>query len=174
MLRDNNGYGEWDDTLPAFLAELAQDGVDLELTGFSPEDIDRFIREASRSPRDPDEAPPLPAKPTSRLGEVYELGPHRLVCGDSPDPDTLATLTGGEQAAAVWSDPPYGVGYVGRTKKKLTIENDTPEGLGELLRAVFLAVGSHVEPGGRVLPAAPAGPLGTVFRRARAGGLAVP
>jgi len=165
VLRDNNSYGEWGDTLPAFLAELATEGVELELTGFSPQDLDRLIREATRVPRDPDETPPAPATPKSRPGELYELGPHRLVCGDSRDPNTLAKLMGDEQAAAIWSDPPYGVRYVGRTRDRLTIENDEPEGLAELLKAVFAAVGSHVEPGGAFYLAAPAGPLGTVFRQ---------
>jgi hypothetical protein len=114
VLRDNNAYGEWDDTLAAFLAELMTDGVDAELTGFSPADLDRLIREATRMPRDPDETPPLPATPRSKPGELYQLGPHRLVCGDSRDPSTLEKLLGGEQAAAIWSDPHYGVRYAGR------------------------------------------------------------
>ena len=96
---------------------------------------------------------------------MYELEAHRLVCGDARDPDTLAKLMGGERAAAVWTDPPYGVRYVGGTKKKLTIENDTPEGPGAPSGQSSPSVGEHVEPGGAFYLAAPAGPLGTVFRQ---------
>jgi DNA modification methylase len=51
-----------------------------------------------------------PAEPRSRLGEIYELGPHRLVCGDATDPEQVQELMGAEQAALMATDPPYGVG----------------------------------------------------------------
>ena len=110
-MRDNNGYGEWDESLPEFLAQLEADGVELELTGFAPDELDRLLAELTRPVRDPDEAPPVPASPRSRLGELYELGPHRLLCADSTDPDAVGTLFGGERAGMVFTDPPYGVCY---------------------------------------------------------------
>jgi DNA modification methylase len=109
VLRDNNSYGEWDDTLPQFLAELGQEGVELELTGFAPEDLDRLIREATRVPRDPDETPPVPATPKSRPGELYELGPHRLLCGDATNPEHVAAVLAGASPFLLLTDPPYGV-----------------------------------------------------------------
>ncbi len=166
VLRDNNGYGEWDDTLPAFLAEMAADGVDLDLSGLAPEDLEQFIREASRSPRDPDEAPPAPAVPRSKPGEVYELGPHRLVCGDATDPDVVETLTAGERASAVWTDPPYGVEYVGKTSQALRLVNDSPDATLALLTDAFVSVGGVLEPGAPFYVASPAGPMGSVFRGA--------
>ena len=167
MFLDNRPFGEGDEDFAGeLLAELVAGGGDLDLTGFEHTEAAGLLRRLAQRDRDPDEAPPLPGgEPESKPGELYELGAHRLVCGDARDPERLATLMGGEQAAAVWSDPPYGVEYVGRTRKKLTIENDSPEGLGELLRDVFASVASHVEPGGAFYVAAPAGPMGTVFRQ---------
>ncbi len=58
-----------------------------------------------------DDVPPLPDEPESKPGEVYELGQHRLVCGDSTDADTIALVMDGGKADCVWSDPPYGLDY---------------------------------------------------------------
>src|SRR5699024_2944205 len=56
-------------------------------------------------------------------GDVWLLGPHRLVCGDAGDPDTVRQALDGRQADLLWTDPPYGVSYVGKTSDALTIEN---------------------------------------------------
>jgi hypothetical protein len=58
---------------------------------------------------DPDDAPEPPKRPESKRGQVYELGPHRLMCGDATDAGDVATLMGGDQAQLVLTDPPYGV-----------------------------------------------------------------
>jgi DNA modification methylase len=65
------------------------------------------------APEDADAVPDLPDKPESKPGEVYELGPHRLVCGDSTDADVLELLMAGEKADVLLTDPPYGVSYGG-------------------------------------------------------------
>src|SRR5207248_7250183 len=84
-LRDNNPYGEWDEpALAELLAELGEGGVDLALSGFGERELDRLLAELP-AVQDPDEAPPLPAEPESGPGELYELGPHRLLCGDARD-----------------------------------------------------------------------------------------
>jgi DNA modification methylase len=109
MLRDNQGYGEWDDTAVAtLLAEL--DETALDLTGFASSDVDRLLR-SLRPAVDPDDAPPVPAKPRSKPGEVYELGPHRLMCGDATDADQVTALMGGGTVRLIATDPPYGVDY---------------------------------------------------------------
>jgi DNA modification methylase len=108
----------------------------------------------------------LPAEPRSTPGEVYELGPHRLLCGDARDAGALAGLVAGANVEALWTDPPYGVSYVGKTKDSLTIENDGRDGLAALLVAAFNAVDTVLAPSGRFYIAAPAGPQGTVFRNA--------
>ena len=66
-------------------------GVDLALTGFAESRPRPDPRRHSQPPNDPDDAPPLPTgEPESRRGEIYELGPHRLLCGDATDPDAIA------------------------------------------------------------------------------------
>ncbi len=69
-----------------------------------------------------DQVPALQGKPISRLGEIYELGDHRIMCGDSTDPEFVQKLMADEQANMVWTDPPYNVDYEGGTGLK--IEND--------------------------------------------------
>ena len=165
-LRDNNPYGEWDDSLLAeLLAEIAADGIDLALTGFDSRELDRLLA-SLQSENDPDDIPDLPEKPDSKLGEVYELGGHLVACTDSTDQATIERLFAGARAELMWTDPPYGVEYVGKTSRRLRIANDSPEGLPELLRGAFGAADRVLAEGGRFYIAAPAGPLGTEFRLA--------
>jgi DNA modification methylase len=91
---------------------------------------------------------------------------HKLLCGDSTKPEDVARVMGGEQAVMLWTDPPYGVSYVGKTKAALTIQNDGAEGLPDLLARAFTAADSVMAPGASFYLAAPAGPQGTVFRQA--------
>lgn len=123
---------------------------------------------ALRAPEVEPEPIEPPAEPRSVPGEIYQLGPHRLLCGDARDADALARLVDGATAEVLWTDPPYGVSYVGKTKDSLTIENDGREGLGGLLVAAFRAVDTVLAPSGRFYIAAPSGPQGTVFRNSLA------
>jgi len=118
----------------------------------------------------PEEAPAITAP-----GDLWRLGAHRLICGDARDPATIAALMGDELATCCWTDPPYGVSYVGgnheRTSKErlavggLTIRNDAldPSDLGALLDAAFAAVDVVLVPGARIYVSPPAGPLAAVF-----------
>jgi DNA modification methylase len=166
-LRDNNAWGEWDEpALAEILAELAAGGVDLALTGFEHKDIDRLLA-GFTSELDPDELPPLPiGPPDSKPGEIYELGPHRLLCGDATDPEQLAALMAGQRAELLLTDPPYGVSYSGKTRRALTIRNDDQAGLAALLRTGFAAADAVLNPSARFYVFAPAGPAGTEFRLA--------
>jgi len=97
---------------------------------------------------DPDEAPELPEEPYVQPGELWLLGDHRLLCGDSTKPDDVERLMEGETAEAMWTDPPYGVGYVGKNRRALTIANDSAtQG-----PAVFAAAA-------RIAPLAPSAPF---------------
>jgi DNA modification methylase len=166
-LRDNNSYGEWDERrLSELLAELSGAGVDLELAGFASADLDRLLAGIGAG-REPDDVPSLPVGvPDSVPGRVYELGPHRLLCGDATDREQVLSLAGGEVCEVFLTDAPYGVGYVGRTKRALTIRNDGCEGLPMLLEEAFVAADAVLAPSARFYVAAPAGPNGTVFRLA--------
>jgi DNA modification methylase len=165
-LRDNNQYGEWDEpALADLLAELAADGVDLALTGFQSGDLDRILAGLAAD-TDPDDAPPLPDAPESRPGEIYQLGSHRLLCGDARAPAALERLLDGERAELLWTDPPYGVDYVGKTKQKLRIANDRRDGLDHLLRDAFAVLDTALQPSARFYIASPGGLLGLTFRQA--------
>lgn len=99
---------------------------------------------------DPDEAPGAPDVPLSQAGDVWLLGPHRLVCGDATDEAAWAALLGEDLVDAVWTDPPYGVSYEGGTTEKLTIVNDDRNraSLEALLRPAFTLARDHTRPGG--------------------------
>ncbi len=127
MLRDNQEYGEWEqEGLAAMLAELEASGADLELTGFEQEELDKLLL-STVVRGDPDEpAPEPPSEPESRRGEVYELGLHRLMCGDATSDADMAQLMAGSLAELVFTDPPYGVMYEGglNARKRTQMEGD--------------------------------------------------
>jgi ParB/RepB/Spo0J family partition protein len=95
------------------LERLLQDYKPAALSEFLPESeatIERHLREFGQDADQEASALAPPAEPRSRLGELYELGPHRLLCGDATDPDQVARLLGDEQVTLLVTDPPYGVG----------------------------------------------------------------
>jgi DNA modification methylase len=165
-LRDNNAYGEWDEpALAEILAGLADRGLEVALAGFADRDLDRILAHLE-PPVDPDDAPEFEeGPPRSKLGEVYELGRHQLLCGDASDAGALAALFVDRRAACVWTDPPYGVDYVGKTKRKLRIQNDDV-GAGALLRGALEAVSEFIVESAPFYICAPGGPMGTRFRHA--------
>ena len=114
---------------------------------------------------DPDDAPGL-GEPVTRDGDLWLLGDHRIICGDARDPDVTARVMAGVQAAWMWTDPPYGVGYVGGTREALTILNDTPEVIDALLAGVFRSVDPHLADGAAIYVAHPAGRLAPRFMAA--------
>ncbi|MBK9178745.1 MAG: site-specific DNA-methyltransferase [Acidimicrobiales bacterium] len=96
------------------------------------------------------------------------LGEHRVLCGDATRLADVERVMAGGLADMVWTDPPYGVGYVGKTRDALTIANDRLDGAGlaGLLAAAFANVDTVLTPGGRVYVAHPAGPQHPVFSEA--------
>lgn len=166
--RDNEGYAVWDDAeVAAILNRMVAEGVDTTLTGFTTESVtsllDRFSPATPAGAPDPDDAPDVPEEPRSVPGEVYELGPHRLICGSSADPEILARLIGDDRVDVLWTDPPYGVNYVGKTKDALTIKNDG-DGAAPLLLDVLGAIDSYCRPGARFYIACSSGNVQTGFR----------
>lgn len=96
------------------------------------------------------EAPEPPTIPKAKRGEIYQLGDHRLMCGDSTNPEDVTALMNGEQADMCVTDPPYNVDYEGKTKDKLKIENDQmeSEAFQEFLKNAFQNINESLKPGG--------------------------
>lgn len=98
---------EWDmPTLEAELAELHSLEVDLSITGFTQNEIDRALRHQGANE---DLVPAIPTTPTSKLGDLWILGPHRIICGDSTDRKTVTALLGDRKPRLLVTDPPYGI-----------------------------------------------------------------
>ena len=115
-LMDNRSNQEttWDlALLPGELAELLASEIDIALTGFSSEELAALLASPTEGLCDPDEVPELPEEPVSRLGDLYLLGDHRLLCGDSTDPAQVRRLMAGRRASLMATDPPYLVDYDG-------------------------------------------------------------
>ncbi len=168
----NRTRGEDDDPaayaalLEVVLAEVGV-GRAVELLPETESSIDRVLRAFGPAPpADPDEVGAVPVEPQSQAGEVYELGRHRLLCGDATNLETLGGLVGSSEVEVLWTDPPYGVDYVGKTPDALTMRNDTATGLAALLHDSFAAADSVMAPGARFYCAAPPGPRELDFRLA--------
>ncbi|MGE0227521.1 MAG: DNA methyltransferase [Dehalococcoidia bacterium] len=168
-LRDNQQWGEWEhDDLAALLTRLREDGSDVELLGFDERELQQLLDRLSPtgSLSDPDEVPALPDEPITKVGDLWNLGGHRVLCGDASVAEDVARVMDGSLASCVWTDAPYGVNYVGGTREHLTLKNDTPEGLADLLARSFAAIDSAIAPGAALYFAHPAGPGSVVFAEA--------
>lgn len=102
----------WDkDLLALELGELANLEIDfnIEITGFDTLDIEKMIAVGETTSPAEDQTPELPSVPVSRLGDLWRLGPHRLLCGDARDPEAFVRLMDGGEAQMAFSDPPYNV-----------------------------------------------------------------
>lgn len=152
---------DFDEDLLREAFEGMDDGL-VEACGFSADEI-RRLAGPKTGLTDPDDAPSKPDKPTTRPGDLYLLGNHRLLCGDATDLGAVQRLMDGDRATALWTDPPYGVEYVGGTSKALSIENDSPAGLRELLDGAFKVATLVLEDGAAVYICHPAGALGLTF-----------
>ena len=109
IVKDNVGFGEWDWDILANEWDVNQlEDWGLDLMPFEEEEV----LEAKED--DFDEA--LPEQPKTVLGDLYEIGEHRLLCGDSTDSDTVAKIMNGEKADMVFTDPPYGISVVKNDK----------------------------------------------------------
>ena len=110
----------WDETLLA--AELQTLGDLQHLVGFSDEELLRLLNGGNAGLTDPDEVPDAPAEPITQPGDLWRLGPHRLVCGDATNADDVARALGGVQPHLMVTDPPYGVDYDPRWRAELGID----------------------------------------------------
>src|ERR671922_285813 len=89
-----------------------------------------------------------PARPKGRRRPARDrVVEHRLLCGDATSPSDLARAMGGKAADILWTDPPYGVNYEGKTRQRLRVQGDRPKGLRSLLDAAFAAASAVLRPG---------------------------
>jgi 16S rRNA G966 N2-methylase RsmD len=119
----------WDEELlKVELGELRAEDFNLELTGFSQEEIDELLDLGEETDNtgltDDDAAPEVTENPVSRPGDLWILGNHRVMCGDSIVLTDVERLMAGAKADLVFTDPPYNVDYTGYTKEKLKIQSD--------------------------------------------------
>ena len=106
----------WDDAMLALeLRDLADAGYDVGLTGFGLDEIDALLASLDATPQgktDPDATPPVQVEAITRPGDVWVLGQHRVMCGDSTVPNHVERLMNNEKAQLMQTDPPYGIAYV--------------------------------------------------------------
>jgi DNA modification methylase len=116
----------WDTTLLSVEFEaLTADGVDLTMLGFDADEIAKMLEpDQVDGLTDEDAVPEVPAEPVNKLGDVWLLGRHRLMCGDSTSIDAVDNLMAGQKADLVFTDPPYNVAFNGRSGKHDVIKND--------------------------------------------------
>jgi DNA modification methylase len=135
----NRISGDWDEQLLArMLADLQANAVDLEVSGFDADEINRLLKELEASDKrerletfDLDAAlAEAEAKPVTQPGDLWLLGEHRLLCGDSTSETDVALLLNGTKAAVAFTDPPYNVSYGDhggqqRGTRRRRIQNDS-------------------------------------------------
>jgi DNA modification methylase len=102
---------DWDNTLLTIeLDELLKDGFALDILGFNQDELAALLEpEQVEGLTDEDAVPDVPEEPKTKLGDIYQLGNHRLMCGDSTSIDAVEKLMDGQKADMVFTDPPYGM-----------------------------------------------------------------
>lgn len=101
--------------------------LDMSDFGFTDAELDAALGADNDEAQDDEFDEEPPEEPKSKLGDVYQLGRHRLMCGDSTSVEAVKTLMGGQLADLLLTDPPYNIAYKGRTKEKLSIKNDNQD-----------------------------------------------
>lgn len=149
ILADNRlaEQASWNEELVSLeLQELRELGFDLDLTGFDASDI---LLEDPEEAEEDDFVPAPPEAPRSQRGQLYQLGRHRLMCGDAASAEDLAVLMDGAQAQLLLTDPPYNVDYTGGTGKHMKLENDalSEEDYEKLLLQALRNGAAALEPG---------------------------
>lgn len=144
IIKDNVGFGEWDWDVLAneWDAESLEEwGLDLPIE-----------MESHLEAEEDDFEIPKEVNTDIVLGDLFEIGEHRLLCGDSTQTDTFEKLMKGEMADMVVTDPPYNVAYEGKTKDALTIENDSMgnDDFYKFLYDFYTALATAVKKGGAI------------------------
>lgn len=170
-LNNREAQGEFDTAnLAALLSDLDAMGHDATLSGFRGEKLTElltFEEEPDETREESDDVDlALPKTPKTKLGDIYILGRHRLLCGNSTKPEDWDRLLLGITLDGMATDPPYGVAYEGGTADKLTIQNDEitdVELLDKILRPAITNGFNRLKKGGAFYMFAPGGPRHWVF-----------
>jgi DNA modification methylase len=122
----------WDEEmLRVELTALKEDSFDLDVVGFTNEELEEFLRNSEQTSDGLTDEDAVPAEQDTVVtvpGDLWFLGEHRLLCGDATSPDAMQLVLAGGLADMVFTDPPYNVDYEGKTAKKLKIGNDALAG----------------------------------------------
>jgi DNA modification methylase len=144
----------WDTSMLSLELQDLKDDIDLSLLGFDPDELDALLNpiDETEGLTDEDAVPDVPDEPKTKLGDIYILGNHRLMCGDSTSIDAVDKLMEGNKADMVFTDPPYGMSYGGgragaigsndgTVKKFGVIKNDdkTGDDLIQLIRDALVS-----------------------------------
>ncbi|MBP2638860.1 MAG: hypothetical protein H6Q72_4767 [Firmicutes bacterium] len=159
LIADNRiaEFSELDYELLADLLADINDSLDVELTGFSAQEVDKLLAEMETGDIVEDNFDPAAeaaniTEPITQKGDIWQLGRHRLMCGDSTVLADVEKLMNGQQAEMVFTDPPYNVNYQGGTEDKLTIQNDnmSSEKFNTFLHDAFASMYAVTAPGGAI------------------------
>jgi len=145
-------WADWDEEKLALeLQDIRETDFDLSLTGFEDEELARLLaaQDASEGLTDEDAVPKLSERPVSVPGDVWLLGPHRLVVGDATKSDDVSRMMASEVADLIFTDPLYNVDYEGYTEEHLKIQGDrmSDAEFRQFLQAAFLSFRSVAKPG---------------------------
>ena len=143
----NKVSGEWDkDKLSLLIADLQGVDFDVSLTGFDATEIDKLLNSGMDAFEDSFDIDAELEKPVfSKLGDVWTLGRHRAICGDSTKLDTYTALMAGKQANLILTDPPYGIDYDKGTAGKIKNDKfDSDEVFYTFLHDAFSAMADYL------------------------------
>lgn len=142
---------DWDTQILSLeLSELQDIGFDLDILGFDANELNALLEpEEVKGLTDEDAVPEVPEEPKTKLGDIYQLGNHRLMCGDSTSIADIETLCDGQLVDMWLTDPPYNVAYEGKTKDALKIKNDSMDNdtFRQFLRDSYVAADVVMKPG---------------------------
>ena len=141
----------WDTSMLSLELQDLKDDIDLSLLGFDPDELDALLNpiEETEGLTDEDAVPDVPDEPKTKLGDIYILGNHRLMCGDSTSIDSVEKLMNGQLADQLVTDPPYNIAYEGGSKKREQIKNDemADEEFRQFLKDVYIAANAVMKAG---------------------------
>ncbi len=161
---------EWDlDLLAGELASLEEVGFDAELTGFDTDALAELVPPEKLEVTEDNYEPPVEIETSIQRGDLFRLGRHRLLCGDSTSAEDVGRLMDGKKADLLLTDPPYGVSYASKNeflnaldkgnRVQTEIENDhkKPEEMSAFWIAAFTTAREHMRPGASYYVTSPQG-----------------